>query len=198
VSHPKGLLIHTELAHQFGLAAFQAALHRPLHDAVDLVPTELPQPGHGFLTCRLEPAKSPVRHAVNRLDGSAHDSLTIFTPRSWHSLRGRFRMQRSSGTDTCPDAAIGDPVHGRTACKPRRIRGTATPASLGAAGERRFHPLPALTPLSPRTKGLRFRECVDRVRDPVSRHCRMPPAGVTAGRRRSFRVGSSLPSYLLL
>src|SRR5271157_6307776 len=53
VSLPKSLLIDTHLAHQLRLAALQAALHRPLHDAVNLVPTELQQRSHGFLARRL-------------------------------------------------------------------------------------------------------------------------------------------------
>lgn len=55
VSLPKRLLVHTNLANQLRLPPSHATLHRPLQDAVDLVPTELQQPGYGFLTGRLQP-----------------------------------------------------------------------------------------------------------------------------------------------
>ena len=51
----KRFLIDTELSDRLGLSALQSPLHRSLHDAVNLVPTEPQQPGHGLLAGRLEP-----------------------------------------------------------------------------------------------------------------------------------------------
>ena len=52
---PKRLLIHTDLADWLGFSSLQATLHCPLQDAVYLVPTQLQQAGHCFLTGRFEP-----------------------------------------------------------------------------------------------------------------------------------------------
>src|ERR1017187_3520999 len=51
----KGFFIDTNLTDGLRFASLHSTLHRPLHDAVNLVPTEPQHLGHGFLAGRLQP-----------------------------------------------------------------------------------------------------------------------------------------------
>lgn len=94
VPFPKRLLINTDLTHQFSFAALQATLHRPLQDAVDLVPTQFQKSGYRFLAGRLQPFhrqglkqyREPTRWFRPRQPDYLHAVVPTFA--SW-----RLRMQ---------------------------------------------------------------------------------------------------------
>src|SRR5713101_70833 len=64
--------------------------------------------------------------------------------------------------------AIAAPVGGHTACMPLHIPDTANRSCPGAQGECGSRRLPVSIPPCPRTRGPRFRECVDKVHDLAS------------------------------
>ena len=93
---PKCLLVYSQLRQWLRLPPFQAPLHRPFHDPVNLVPAQSQLLPHGLLTRCLQPVNHQPFHERREPAGglsppqlqNSHAMLGAFGPR-WPGVQNR-------------------------------------------------------------------------------------------------------------